>query len=250
MIKLLEKAFSETELDKLSDEALKEYSEGKTKPNELILEYDNPVIRALIQLIPFGIGSALDVILSHNLERITNERTKAFFDELDNGEVSLDKRCLESEDFLHKYFKTTQYALNTRRREKIRLFAKLFKSSIENIDFCDIDEYEEYLQILDELNYRELQALVIFDDCSDFSVTQNRDSIEWVGETWQNFVCRLENELGIPTPEASSFMVKVVRTGCFEMITGGYGGDIGGVGKLTPIYMKLKEFIKLSSSEV
>ena len=41
-----------------------------------------PVIRGLIQLIPFGIGSGFDVALITKLNNIRNDRIKEFFDEL------------------------------------------------------------------------------------------------------------------------------------------------------------------------
>ena len=87
----------------------------------------------------------------------------AFFDELAKGDVIVDEELLKSEDFLHAYFATTKYALNTRRREKIEMFARLLKSSITEKDISSIDEYEDLLKVLDELSYRELLALRILE---------------------------------------------------------------------------------------
>lgn len=78
----------------------------------------NRVIRGLIQLVPLGIGGAIDVILTVTLEKIREERAAAFFDELALGDVVVDEKLLESEDFLHAFYATTRYALNSRRREK------------------------------------------------------------------------------------------------------------------------------------
>lgn len=123
-------------------------------------------IRALIQLIPFGIGSGIDVVAMQKLEEIQSDRARAFFDELATSDSALNESVLESEDFLHAYFCTAKYALNTRRREKIRMFAKLLKQAINTETFADIDEYEDYLDVLDELNFREIIALILLDHIS------------------------------------------------------------------------------------
>lgn len=82
---------------------------------KLLLRYEsNRVIRGLVQLIPLGIGGAIDVVLTRTLTTIREERSRAFFDELAKGSSQLDLATLESEDFLHCYFATTRYALNSR----------------------------------------------------------------------------------------------------------------------------------------
>lgn len=121
----------------------------------------NPVIRGLIQLVPWGIGSAADVALVTILENIRKDRAREFFDELGKGAVQLTPEIIESEDFLHCYFSTVRAALNSRRREKIRYFARLLTSSINSSEISTVDEYEEYLSILDELSFRELGILVV-----------------------------------------------------------------------------------------
>ena len=103
----------------------------KSKWQSLLERYDgNRVIRGLIQLVPLGFGGAADVSLVLTLEKIREERTREFFDELGKGNIIVDSSLLESEDFLHCYFATVKYALNSRRREKIKMFARLLKSSV------------------------------------------------------------------------------------------------------------------------
>ena len=91
----------------------------------------NPIIRALVQLIPFGFGSAADVALVTTIENIREERAHTFFDELASQDLILTEEQIENEDFLHSYFATTRAALNTRRREKIRLFARRFPTMLK-----------------------------------------------------------------------------------------------------------------------
>jgi len=219
--------------------------DNMNKIQPLLAKYErNRVIRGLIQLVPFGIGSAIDVVLTKTLEKIQAERATAFFDELASGNVIVDESLLESEDFLHAYYATTRAALNSRKREKIRMFARLLKSSLKENEISNIDEYEDFVKILDELSYRELMALKILDE---FSVTprpEDQNDLEWTNQFWDKFEKHLTAELSIPGDQVVDFMNRIARTGCYEMFMGGYFDYTGGRGKLTSTYQRLKKFIE------
>jgi len=197
----------------------------------------------LVQLIPFGIGGALDVVVAKTMGNIREERSRAFFDELANTSTSLDPAILESEDFLHCYFSTARYALNSRRREKIQMFARLLKASLGEKGPRDIDEYEELLEILDDLTFRELQALTIMDSFSNRPRTPDQNDLQWTNTFWREFEDRIVLDLGVPRDEVADFMNRISRTACYEMFTGGYMDYTGGKGKVTPTYRRLKRFI-------
>lgn len=218
---------------------------NNTTTERLLARYEgHRVIRGLIQLIPFGIGGAIDVVLTQTLTTIQEQRSKAFFDELAKSTTQLNATALESEDFLHCYFATARYALNSRRREKIRMFARLLKSSVSAGGPQDVDEYEIFLGILDELNYRELQALAILDSYSNQPWNPDQNDLQWTNTFWDDFAANLSSNLKIPQDEIKDFMNRISRTGCYEMFTGTYMGYTGGKGKLTPTYRRLKQFVE------
>jgi hypothetical protein len=204
---------------------------------------DNRVVRGLVQLIPFGIGGALDVVITKTLSNIREERSRAFFDELIKTSKPLEPTVLESEDFLHCYFSTVRYALNSRRREKIQVFARLLKTSLDETGPRDVDEYEEFLAILDDLTFRELQTLTIMDAFSDRPRTPDLNDLQWTNTFWDEFEDRIVRELGVPNDEVRDFLSRISRTACYEVFTGGYFDYTGGKGKLTPTYRRLKRFI-------
>ena len=210
----------------------------------LLARYEgNRVVRGLLQLVPFGVGGAVDVVLTKTLDNIREDRARVFFDELAKRTDPLDPKILESEDFLHSYFATARYALNSRRREKIEMFARLLQASIAEAGPRDVDEYEEFLSILDELSYRELRALAILDTFSDRPRSNDQNDLQWTNTFWEEFERRLVAELDVPPDEVVDFMNRISRTGCYEMFTGGYMDYTGGKGKLTPTYRRLKRFI-------
>lgn len=204
-----------------------------------------PLLRGLIQLIPFGFGSSIDAALLTRLQNISEERTRTFFDELSKGKIELKPELLESENFLHCYFATVKAALNSRRREKIKMFARLLKSSTLPGSFSSTDEYEEYLEILDELSYRELLILLILEKYeSQFPLKTEENALQRASHFWEQFNDELKTTLGIPRDEVNAIMTRLNRTGCYETFIGTYANYVGGKGKLTPTYFNLKKFIK------
>jgi hypothetical protein len=207
-----------------------------------------PVLRGLIQLIPFGIGSGIDAALLTRLQNISEERTKAFFDELAEGNIVLKPELLESEDFLHCFFATAKAALNTRRREKIKFFAKLLKASTLPDAFSNTDEYEEYLWILDELSFRELSILFILDNYeSQFPKIAEENDLQRANRFWDRFTTELIEKLSVPKDEIDAILTRLNRTGCYETFVGGYFDYTGGKGKLTSTYFRLKKLIQMES---
>lgn len=210
----------------------------------LVSDYaKNPILRALVRLIPAGIGSAGDVLIMERAERIKRERIRTFFDELAIGKLTLTQQLVESDDFLHSLDATLRAALHTRRNNKIRMFARLLqRGAVEGLA-KSTDDYEELVALLDELSYREWEALILFDaylDCQ----PENENPLARVNPFWLQFVSELEAQLGVPAEEASSFMIRIGRTGLFGEITGGYMDYGGGVGITTPKFARFRALVR------
>jgi len=210
----------------------------------------DPIIRGLVQLIPGGIGSAADVALVTILENIREDRAREFFDELEKGAVQL------TEDSLHAYFATARAALNTRRREKIRYFARLLTSSISSSEISTLDEYEECLSILDEISYRELGILVVLSRYEkEYPHQAGERDYNRRARFWNQFSSEVCSRFSIPPGELSSIITRLNRTGLYVTFTGyssvaesnlSYTGRIG---ELTPLYRKLEKLIRLEECE-
>lgn len=204
----------------------------------------NPILRGLIQLIPLGIGSGIDVALSVSLGNIRQERMRTFFDELGNCSIELSPDLLDSEDFLHCYFSTVKAAINTRRRDKIKMFARLLKSTIQFNSFSKTDEYEEYLQILDELSYRELMILIKLESFeTQYVKKENENDLQKANRFWDQFRVELVEELEVQEDEIDAILTRLNRTGCYESFVGAYWSYTGGKGKTTPTFKSLMRHI-------
>lgn len=213
--------------------------------NPLVIKYErSPVLRGLVQLVPFGIGSGIDTALCTQLELIREARTKTFFDELERGNVLLSPELLESEDFLHCYFATYKAALNSRRREKIELFARLLMSTQKTGTFSNTDEYEDYLSILDDLSYRELMLLIKLDKYEEeHPLQEGENDLQRANHFWEKYCDEIICDLSIPPDELNATLTRLNRTGCYETFIGAYLDYTGGKGKTTPTFKRLKKLI-------
>ena len=168
-----------------------------------------------------------------------------FFEELDEGDVQLTDEVIQSHDFLHAFFATTKAALNTRRKEKIEMFARILSSFAAKSSEVSIDEYEDYLNVLDELSYREivvLSILVKYEKTetfgSQFSASMRARSF------WDAFIQEAAASLSVDRDEVESILLRLPRTGCYRVFDANYRDVFEDSGRLTPFYYKLKELVK------
>lgn len=208
----------------------------------------NPAIRALIQLVP--IVSVADAALVTKIEKTRTERARVFFDELGNGTVQLTQEMIESEDFLHCYFSTLKAASNSHRREKIRYFARLLTSSITLSEISTIDEYEEYLSILDDLSFRELELLIVLSRYEkEYFLQDDKNPLQRANRLWDQFSPEVCSKFSISDGELDGMLARLNRTGLYKTIIGTYVGYNGGRGELTPMYAKLEKMIRAEENE-
>ncbi len=210
------------------------------------LYQNNIALRTLLQLVPYG--SAIDTAICGTLSLIEEKRRKEFFDELANGEFELTEDIIKNEDFLHCFFITQKAALRTRKTEKIRFLARLLKGSVEKKTFSNIDDYEEILNILDELSYREISILLLLDSYEmKHPYEPGENDLQRLERFWANFSDDASKNYQVI--ELDSFMVRLNRSGCYETFTGTYRDNTGGKGKTTPFFQRIKEIARLNDNQ-
>ena len=204
----------------------------------------NPLLKALVQIVPYC-GPIINSAIGAELNYINAERTKAFFDELLDGKIELTPELIKTEDFLHCYFATVNAALHTRRREKIKMYARLLCSGVSTKDISRTDEYEEYLCILSELSYREITVLCLLDEYeANNPAKQGENNAQQVDRYWDAFRNDMVKRLSISDEDINPIIVRLQRSGCFESLTGKVFQNIEQAGVLSAFYYKLKGLVK------
>lgn len=169
----------------------------------------NPELRSLISLLP--LGSAIDIQIQTIIENYKKERLRHFFDELSNGTIELTEEVIKSEPFLHNYFATIEAVKRTLSREKITLFAKLFKSYTVNMS----DQYETYLDILNTLTVEEIKILKIYNDLELTTIPRDgfiQSRLDANKKIWKEFKEEVKKQFNIDSID--EYLVRIERTGC------------------------------------
>lgn len=201
-----------------------------------------PLIQSLLKLVP-GWSSA-DTLLQKRANEIKNDRLKVFFDELALGRQELTDELIQTEDFLHSYFCTLRAVLNSRQREKIKLFARLLDSSLEPTLQVSSDEHEELLSILEEITLREF---AILNDLRKRELAHpqqhGQNDLQLACGYWDEFRQATIQNFGIPPESFNAFMARLERTGLYLRITGTYLDYAGDMGTTTPLLARLVQLV-------
>lgn len=202
-----------------------------------------PWIRALSQINP--LTAIPETYITAKADEKRKQREKIFFDELAKGKLSINQKTLEQSDLLRKIEVAMRATYRTQREEKIKMLAHLLLGSEDDSALSDIDEFEYYLTIVDELNYRELVLLSVLDRY--YQELRKRDFktdgelAKAVGEIWPEFLIEAATELSISEFEVENMLQRLASSGCFEPFRG-FGSPTGGI--LSHTYDRIREIIR------
>lgn len=221
-------------------------AQATEKLGDLLEGYEGQTwIRSLIQLIPFGLGSAFDVAASGKAFDYRRRRMRVFFDELASGAAPLSEEVIESEDFLHCYFRTVEAADRSRVDSKIRRLARLLRCGFSSTELAGVDEFEELLASIDSVSDREFSVLVLLRRY-EISATGKHveNELARVGTYWHQFRHDAIHDCGVRRDELNAFLMRIERSGLYARIAGSYYDYDGNSGKTTPIFHRLEQLLR------
>ena len=211
-------------------------------------KYSNNVyLKGLIQVLSIGgfpVGSVIDSSLSTFLNTQKVKRLKVFFDKLNDGEIILEQTDIENNDFLHAYFSTVNYVVRTRTDEKVERFAQILKSLFSKE--IDIDKFEDYNSILNELSEREFYILSKkldyerrFPNNPESGLNEYQSLLLY----WENFKHEIISHLNISDGEFNAILLRIQRTGCYSKFNGYIGENDEQKGYSTEIFRIIHDTI-------
>jgi hypothetical protein len=218
-------------------------SSQNTIVGSLAVHYSKqPGIRALLKLIPAW--SSADGLLQTRADQIKHQRLRDFFDALATGHTQITEELIQSDDFLHCYFKTTQAVINTRRKEKIELFARMLGAALDAKILTGLDQYEELLDVLDSMSFREFGVLRMLKDYETSYATKdfNNDVVR-IQAYWPEFLSNACKSFEIEEAEIDAFMERLQRTGLYTRNTSAFWDSDPRIGKTTCQFAKLCELV-------
>ena len=173
--------------------------------NEYLKIYNNPVVKLFIDITkstPFyGLLISLgDTVVGKLLIKGCAKKLKLVIDEVLNSKKPITNDMLSDIDSIQSFRQMMMLVDKTNVNEKVILFARLYKNSYFTDNRICNDEYEEYLHLLDELSFREIDILIIYDkhlgvvDKLRCTVDKSTQYIEFISEVTRKYNM-VENEI-------------------------------------------------------
>ena len=198
--------------------------------------HEHPLTRTIIQTstcvgIPFGLA------LDNFLTKKKKEKQIAFFDTLNDGSTVLTEDIINDDNFLHAFFATLNYVVRQRSNAKIEGFTKILKELATKK--IEINRFEDYTAIFDELSEREFAILSIKYDFEQ----RFRKPNESAGNYWQEFKDEVLNKVDITEGELEPLLSRAQRTGCFQEEKLFWQDDGNLYGNTTEIFKVIRDII-------
>lgn len=172
-------------------------------------------------------------------------------EEFDQWE-SIGEELLKNQEFLHCFRRVIHATERTQNETKIRYFARLLKATTDTEIISSVEEYEEFLDIIESLSFRELTVLSVLDKYeSRFPMKNGENEFQRCLHFWDIMVDELVEKFKIPREEVDSIFIRTTRSGCYKLFRGAYAaGDTEGKGTLMPIFHRLKQVIMVNNESI
>lgn len=139
----------------------------------------------------------------------------------------------------------------TQSHEKIKLFARLLKASIEPDLVKDINEFDNNLRILSDLSPIEF---VLLKTLRKYEIKHPEEKgLNDFGNSdryWNDFIAEIISMKILPDNEIVPSLVMLNRTGCFRSTPSPMSDKDKGHGRLTSIYYRLYNLVETSTEVI
>ncbi|MFY8181105.1 MAG: hypothetical protein ACOVLG_04955 [Flavobacterium sp.] len=218
-------------------------------------QYENePGVRIFVEAISaytgFPIGAIVDTFVGIKVREMQASRLSSFYNELNNGEIELNEDIIENVTFLHSYFSVLNYVARSKDDKKAARFAKIIKNLYKKE--IDLDQFEDYTSIFDELSDREFAILCIkmnyenhaAPDDAILGLDKPRNPYQKTSAYWNEFVNEVLKKINIENEELEATLYRLQRTGCYKIHSGYFDMKNDGCGDTTIIFKNLFKIIK------
>ncbi len=199
------------------------------------------------------LGPVLSGLFEARQRQLQEERLAQFLEDLrDEAITALEEHYnegyLQSQDYLHLVLLAFEHAQRTRRREKRRLYARALLNAARKEWEPRCDLAEELMNALADLSPTEIRVLQAGWDyfASPTPDDAPRSALE-KAITARHIEPRL-TDFGLGEVEIRAYLGKLQRLGFTEQIVGTIVGYKGGAFRMTPLFDRLMELIRVPAA--
>lgn len=213
--------------------------------------YNNPsiyglreVAKGLVKTIPV-LGEVLDEAINQGLEWHVNTAKNSLIEAILGCPSIIDPEKIEGVSFLIEFAKTQEVVIRLANDKKVQFICNLFtKYFLQECNGGNIDIYEEFLNQITTLSYREIELLIALKHFEqDIDNTGNRSELQLYSSSYHQLISLAKENWNIEEEELSGMMTSISRSGFCKEIVGSYYGYSGGVFQTTAYFNKFLSYI-------
>ena len=205
----------EFKLAKESFEKAKKVAEIKSNPvTECVLM---PWVRA----IPV-IGDMVDSSMNKVIEEFQHKKEQELIEVILRDENSITSEMVNDIEFIVNYNRTLEVVRRLATNDKVKYFGNLIRNGYLSGGHIENSEFEEYIDILNSMSYREIQCLI---DYKMYCDEKNKDK-KFRYNRWDYFRSHYTKLKQITAHELWSVFMRLKRTGFIEEEYETESGDV------------------------
>jgi len=212
----------------------------------------NPVIEGLmstVRAVPV-IGDLIDSSINTTISKFQHEKEKEFIDVILKDKGSITSEEVNDIEFIFNYAKTMEAVKRLTANDKIKYFGNLIRNGYLSGEKISNNDFEEYMDILNTMSYREIESLVDFKTFSDDSNGKK----SYNPYPWPKFQKEYAKKLNISPNEVYGIFMRIKQTGLVEELFETESGDVddntvselsvdGGGFRVVEYYEKFKNIV-------
>ena len=186
--------------------------------------YNNPVASAFFGLVkpflPF-IGDFTDEVIKNKLSDFQGIKRKEFCEIVFSNYELVTIEMVSDVEFIMEFMKTLDVVNRLSSNNKVKYLANLFKNSYITTKERNLDEYEEWLNRLSDLSYREIILLEYLYECdkkmNNLQIESN-EPFSIKQKSWELFLQNEKKLFGLNDIDLSAIISGTSRTGFCQMV--------------------------------
>lgn len=202
------------------------------------------VAYALVQEVPV-LGTLVTEAIDKRIDEHQNKAKKALIDTILDYEGLIKPDKIEGVSFLIEYAKTQEVLVRLANDKKVCYICNLFGNYFLAEDHQgEVDLYEEYLNQLSSLSYREIDLLMCL-ECFERLVSHEHfdNKMQRSKKAYEQFKSEAKKRWEISEKQLEGIMMSISRSGFCKELTGSYIGYEGGVFYTTAYFQHFLRYI-------
>lgn len=201
--------------------------------NELIDIKENPVVTAgvagLVGKIPV-IGDLINSSIDKTLEEFQQNKEQELIDVILSDSTSITTEMVNDVEFLINYARVVDAVRRLASNDKVVFFGNLIRNGYLSGEHIAVSKFDEYINILSTMSYREIQYLVDYKKYCEESATKSKSSKiikkYTYNNKWSAFSKEYAKTQGLTKSELYSVFIRLKQTGFLKEEYETESGDV------------------------